>query len=288
MLIFWLLTIIMLLVLLFHGFLPPKSAISRQPHYHSPPGPMFNSPLFLTHFLLQEFGDSARARRLYADDDDDEEEQELEPNPKLSQGESNGLTSVGRQCCNEMGFYPFKCYLFAKAAPCYIPLAEWCMVNGLCSVSQSVCSPGGRVVWSLDSWTVDTNIELQAMICLAAMESSLSSSPVHPSATLTRTTRTRRPSLSSAKGAPSLGKWQRRSKAVNHKCIFSDFLLRVPYICYHPFTRLEGKPFPIIVSSADLYRPRIAIHVLTHPLFSFAIICTILVNCYVMVEPDTE
>ena len=100
---------------------------------------------------MQEFGDSARARRLYADDDDDEEEQELEPNPKLSQGESNGgLTSVGRQCCNEMGFYPFKCYLFAKAAPCYIPLAEWCMVNGLCSVSQSVCSPGGRVVWSLD------------------------------------------------------------------------------------------------------------------------------------------
>ena len=88
MLIFWLLTIIMLLVLLFHGVLPPKSAISRQPHYHSPPGPMFNSTLFLTHFLLQEFGDSARARRLYADDDDDEEEQELEPNPKLSQGES--------------------------------------------------------------------------------------------------------------------------------------------------------------------------------------------------------
>lgn len=33
---------------------------------------------------------------------------------------------------------------------------------------------------------------------------------------------------------------------------------------------------------------RIAIHVLTHPLFSGAIICTILVNCYVMVEPDTE
>ena len=35
---------------------------------------------------FQEFGDSARARRLYADDDDDEEEQELEPNPKLAQG----------------------------------------------------------------------------------------------------------------------------------------------------------------------------------------------------------
>jgi hypothetical protein len=33
---------------------------------------------------------------------------------------------------------------------------------------------------------------------------------------------------------------------------------------------------------------RIAIHVLSHPLFSFAIMCTILVNCYVMVEKDTE
>ena len=33
---------------------------------------------------------------------------------------------------------------------------------------------------------------------------------------------------------------------------------------------------------------RIAIHVLTHPLFSFAIICTILINCYVMIKPDTE
>ncbi len=33
---------------------------------------------------------------------------------------------------------------------------------------------------------------------------------------------------------------------------------------------------------------RIAIYVLTHPLFSFVIICTILVNCYVMIKPDTE
>ena len=40
--------------------------------------------------LFQEFGDSARARRLYADDDDDEEEQELEPNPKLAQGKKYG------------------------------------------------------------------------------------------------------------------------------------------------------------------------------------------------------
>ena len=33
---------------------------------------------------------------------------------------------------------------------------------------------------------------------------------------------------------------------------------------------------------------RIAIHVLTHGLFSAAIICTILINCYVMIKPDTE
>ena len=92
------------------------------------------------------------------------------------------------------------------------------------------------------------------MICLAATESSLLSSPARPSVTLTRTTRTRRPSLSSAKGAPSLGKWQRRPKAANHKCIFSDFLLRVPYICYHPFTQLEGKTsrlFKAILTPAD-------------------------------------
>ena len=33
---------------------------------------------------------------------------------------------------------------------------------------------------------------------------------------------------------------------------------------------------------------RIAINVLTHPLFSFAIICTILVNCQVMIKPESE
>ena len=33
---------------------------------------------------------------------------------------------------------------------------------------------------------------------------------------------------------------------------------------------------------------RIAIHVGAHPLFSTAIIMTILINCYVMIEPDTE
>jgi len=35
---------------------------------------------------IAEFGDSARARKLYAADSDDEEEEELEPNPKLGAG----------------------------------------------------------------------------------------------------------------------------------------------------------------------------------------------------------
>ena len=39
------------------------------------------------YFYLQEFGDSARARKLYADDsDDDDDDEELEPNPKLAAG----------------------------------------------------------------------------------------------------------------------------------------------------------------------------------------------------------
>ena len=40
----------------------------------------------MTTCIFQEFGDSARARKLYADDDDDEDEEELEPNPKLGAG----------------------------------------------------------------------------------------------------------------------------------------------------------------------------------------------------------
>ena len=37
----------------------------------------------------QEFGDSARARKLYIDDESEEEE-ELEPNPKLGAGDGDG------------------------------------------------------------------------------------------------------------------------------------------------------------------------------------------------------
>ena len=40
-------------------------------------------------FFSQEFGDSARARKLYIDDESEEEE-ELEPNPKLGAGDGDG------------------------------------------------------------------------------------------------------------------------------------------------------------------------------------------------------
>ena len=36
--------------------------------------------------ILQEFGDSARARKLYEQDSDDDDDEEIEPNPKLEQG----------------------------------------------------------------------------------------------------------------------------------------------------------------------------------------------------------
>ena len=42
-----------------------------------------------TIFFSQEFGDSARARKLYIDDESEEEE-ELEPNPKLGAGDGDG------------------------------------------------------------------------------------------------------------------------------------------------------------------------------------------------------
>ena len=37
-------------------------------------------------FIFQEFGDSARARKLYEQDSDDDDDEEIEPNPKLEQG----------------------------------------------------------------------------------------------------------------------------------------------------------------------------------------------------------
>ena len=37
-------------------------------------------------YIFQEFGDSARARKLYEQDSDDDDDEEIEPNPKLEQG----------------------------------------------------------------------------------------------------------------------------------------------------------------------------------------------------------
>ena len=49
---------------------------------------LFSVVVFLTRcgFFPQEFGDSARARKLYEQDSDSDDEEELEPNPKLEQG----------------------------------------------------------------------------------------------------------------------------------------------------------------------------------------------------------
>ena len=43
---------------------------------------------------LQEFGDSARARKLYEQDSDDDDDEELEINPKLEAGESDKKVGV--------------------------------------------------------------------------------------------------------------------------------------------------------------------------------------------------
>ena len=40
----------------------------------------------MSFIVLQEFGDSARARKLYEQESDDDDDDEIEPNPKLEQG----------------------------------------------------------------------------------------------------------------------------------------------------------------------------------------------------------
>ena len=46
---------------------------------------------------FQEFGDSARARKLYEQDsDDDDEDGELEPNPKLEAGDMERILMCSR------------------------------------------------------------------------------------------------------------------------------------------------------------------------------------------------
>ena len=66
--------------------------VDRSPIRFSPA-----STYHVYYFVPQEFGDSARARKLYEQDsDDDDEDGELEPNPKLEAGEmvqsANGET----------------------------------------------------------------------------------------------------------------------------------------------------------------------------------------------------
>ena len=52
------------------------------------PSPFAFDRLTMRIISFQEFGDSARARKLYEQDsDDDDEDGELEPNPKLEAGE---------------------------------------------------------------------------------------------------------------------------------------------------------------------------------------------------------
>ena len=45
-----------------------------------------NNNVLMIVYIFQEFGDSARARKLYEQDSDDDDDEEIEPNPKLEQG----------------------------------------------------------------------------------------------------------------------------------------------------------------------------------------------------------
>ena len=48
----------------------------------------------LSFIALQEFGDSARARKLYEQESDDDDDDEIEPNPKLEQGKFLCIISI--------------------------------------------------------------------------------------------------------------------------------------------------------------------------------------------------
>ena len=45
------------------------------------------------YYYFQEFGDSARARKLYEQDSDDDDDDEVEPNPKLEPGKNTERSS---------------------------------------------------------------------------------------------------------------------------------------------------------------------------------------------------
>ena len=150
-------------------------------------------------FIVQEFGDSARARKLYEQDSDDDDDEELEPNPKLEQG--NAVFNF----CEKL-----KVNFFLRHTGNDLPRRYGEFPQELASTPICDIDP-----YFLDKKTFIVISKGGTIFRFSAQKALFLLSPFHP--------------------------------------------IR-----------------------------RIAIHVLTHPLFSFAIICTILINCYVMVKPDTE
>ena len=68
----------------------------------------------LSFIVLQEFGDSARARKLYEQESDDDDDDEIEPNPKLEQGKFLYLCFV-HPIFSPFGFWycgHFSCVIF--------------------------------------------------------------------------------------------------------------------------------------------------------------------------------
>jgi hypothetical protein len=68
----------------------------------------------LSFIVLQEFGDSARARKLYEQESDDDDDDEIEPNPKLEQGNFLCLCFV-HPIFSSFGFWyfgHFSCVIF--------------------------------------------------------------------------------------------------------------------------------------------------------------------------------
>ena len=53
----------------------------------------------LSFIVLQEFGDSARARKLYEQESDDDDDDEIEPNPKLEQGKFLYILIISTNFC---------------------------------------------------------------------------------------------------------------------------------------------------------------------------------------------
>ena len=68
-------------------------------------------------FYLQEFGDSARARKLYEADSDDDDDEEIEPNPKLEQGKFKWFYKLFTVCILANGnfLYCFNIFLWVSA-----------------------------------------------------------------------------------------------------------------------------------------------------------------------------